>query len=491
MTDIFPLLATNTQQCSDSLLQCIGVTHGHDCNRHLPEYLLVRVCLSKTSLLFYIVAIQLKYILLYILIQETYLTWSYIPWREQDGQVAGFLNRTPPVSCLTVACFDSTERIMADRRLRTIAQLDRCIANSTSTQDLGRSISEAFTYNPYDVPFALLYFCSTSYTTHTLPETGLERRSTSEDSDHSADPLVLSYVLQSTVGIPEGHILAPKEIDIHLRQVPGDEDADVALKLWSFRKMATDPASIDVRIPQELLQGIRQQGWPELPTSATVIPLFGARDADGNDLMTGTLILGINPRRPFDDVYRSWTQICSRHIAAAMNLSKSVEDAAHRMEEQAQLNRDRTTFFNRYVLLNLLISVSHELRTPLTLILGPLEECLGDSTLSVPHKDRLTLAGRNARKLLRLVNSLLDFSRVEAGKMSASFELTSLQRYTADLASLFRSAIEKGGVDYEVDTDSTEQLVWVDRGMWEVNLIQLYSCRKSFSISLAMPSNLH
>ena len=113
-------------------------------------------------------------------------------------------------------------------------------------------------------------------------------------------------------------------------------------------------------------------------------------------------------------------------------------------------------------------SVSHELRTPLTLILGPLEECIDDPNLSHPHRNRLDLVRRNARRLLRLVNSLLDFSRLEAGKMSASFRETNLQRYTADLASLFRSAIEKGGVKYEVVTSGREQSVWVDRDMWEV-----------------------
>lgn len=52
--------------------------------------------------------------------------------------------------------------------------------------------------------------------------------------------------------------------------------------------------------------------------------------------------------------------------------------------------------------------------------------------------------------------------------MSACFKETSLQRLTADLASLFRSAIEKGGVKYEVIMDEKELPVWVDRDMWEV-----------------------
>ena len=82
------------------------------------------------------------------------------PWRGEDGAVAGFLNRKPPLFQLTVACFESTGRIIADRRLRTLGELDLCIASAVTMNDLGNSISKAFTFNAYDVPFALVYFCS-------------------------------------------------------------------------------------------------------------------------------------------------------------------------------------------------------------------------------------------------------------------------------------------------------------------------------------------
>jgi len=102
------------------------------------------------------------------------------------------------------------------------------------------------------------------------------------------------------------------------------------------------------------------------------------------------------------------------------------------------------------------------------LILGPLDECMDDPSLLQVHRNRLVLVRRNARRLLRLVNSLLDLSRLEAGKMSAAFRETSLQRFTADLASLFRSAIEMAGLKFEVTMEGRDQPVWVDREMWEV-----------------------
>src|SRR5271170_509616 len=132
---------------------------------------------------------------------------------------------------------------------------------------------------------------------------------------------------------------------------------------------------------------------------------------------------------------------------------------------------------------SMLISVSHELRTPLTLILGPLDECLDDPSLVQAHRNRLTLVRRNARRLLRLVNSLLDLSRLEAGKMSAAFRETSLQRYTTDLASLFRSAIEKGGVKFEVTMDGKDIPVWIDREMWEKIVFNVIGNAFKFTLS--------
>jgi signal transduction histidine kinase len=102
------------------------------------------------------------------------------------------------------------------------------------------------------------------------------------------------------------------------------------------------------------------------------------------------------------------------------------------------------------------------------LILGPLEECLDDPSLSQAHLSRLDIVRRNARRLLRLVNSLLDFSRLEAGKSLANFKETSLLKYTMELASLFRGAIEKGGVRYDVICKGEDYQVWIDRDMWEV-----------------------
>src|SRR5690606_33221721 len=98
-------------------------------------------------------------------------------------------------------------------------------------------------------------------------------------------------------------------------------------------------------------------------------------------------------------------------------------------------------------------NVSHEFRTPLALILGPIADALDDTRepLSDTQRDRQEVVRRNALRLQKLVNTLLDYARVEAGRAQASFAPTDLARLTADLASGFRSAVESAGLALVVE----------------------------------------
>src|SRR5581483_9052721 len=121
--------------------------------------------------------------------------------------------------------------------------------------------------------------------------------------------------------------------------------------------------------------------------------------------------------------------------------------------------------------------VSHEFRTPLTLMLGPLEDALANAHGALPPGARETLkvAYRNSLRLLKLVNTLLDFSRIEAGRIEASYEATDLAALTAELSSVFRSTIERAGLTLVVDCAPLAQPVYVDRDMWEKIVLNLIS----------------
>jgi signal transduction histidine kinase len=110
-------------------------------------------------------------------------------------------------------------------------------------------------------------------------------------------------------------------------------------------------------------------------------------------------------------------------------------------------------------------------------MLSPLEEVLARPEAQVLSDDRalLEIAHRNGMRLLKLVNTLLDFSRIEAGRISASYEAVDLGALTAELASNVRSAIDKAGLRLVIDAPPLPQPVYVDRDMWEKIVLNLLS----------------
>src|SRR6185369_1448479 len=146
-----------------------------------------------------------------------------------------------------------------------------------------------------------------------------------------------------------------------------------------------------------------------------------------------------------------------------------------RAEALAELDRAKTTFFS---------NVSHEFRTPLTLMLGPVADILAEAdSFPASQRERLEIAHRNGLRLLKLVNSLLDFSRIEAGRIQAVYEPTDLSALTAELASNFRSACAEAGLNLLVHCETVTESTYVDCEMWEKIVLNLIS--NAFKYTLA------
>jgi signal transduction histidine kinase len=141
-----------------------------------------------------------------------------------------------------------------------------------------------------------------------------------------------------------------------------------------------------------------------------------------------------------------------------------------------ELDVAKTAFFS---------NVSHEFRTPLTLMLGPLEDALGDlvDPLGANHRTRLELAHDNALRLLKLVNALLDFSRLEAGRMRATFAPVDLGRLTSGLAGMFQSATDRARIRLVIDCPPSSEPAFVDRDMWQKVVLNLLSNAFKFTLS--------
>ncbi len=197
--------------------------------------------------------------------------------------------------------------------------------------------------------------------------------------------------------------------------------------------------------------------------------------APGFEGQAGRLVVGLNPLRPLDDQYRAFLELVASQLGTALANARAYEEERKRAEALAEIDRAKTAFFS---------NVSHEFRTPLTLILGPVEDMLSESAGgSAIERQRIELVHRNSLRLLKLVNTLLDFSRIEAGRVRAVFQPTDLSALTADLASAFRSASERAGMELVVDCPPLREPVHVDRDMWEKIVLNLVS--NAFKYTLA------
>ncbi|MFD7658678.1 SpoIIE family protein phosphatase, partial [Actinosynnema sp. NPDC059797] len=275
---------------------------------------------------------------------------------------------------------------------------------------------------------------------------------------------------------------------IHLRRPGADEPVLVATSppgalregaaAWPLREVLDTGEPVVLRDVAERVGALPAGGWRTPPAEAVVLPLTG--DADGEPV--GVVVLAASAGHALDDAYESFLQLVARQTAALVNAAIAYEDQQRRAEELAELDRAKTAFFS---------NVSHEFRTPLTLIMGPVAELRDRFADDGPVREELEVVHRNGLRLGKLVNALLDFSRIEADRVRARYEPVDLAAFTAELAGVFRSAVERAGLVFEVDCPPLTGPVHVDREMWEKVVLNLlgnahkYTFEGSIRVSLA------
>ncbi|MGH7211683.1 MAG: histidine kinase dimerization/phospho-acceptor domain-containing protein, partial [Acetobacteraceae bacterium] len=300
---------------------------------------------------------------------------------------------------------ETTARVVGERRLRTLRDLAARGLDAASAEEAFRLAAAVLAENPRDVPFALLYRLG-------------------EGDDHAR--------LAGTAGVEAGHAVAPLNVTLN------DPAAAWTLTRSHRPRIVEDLGRRFVDIPAG--------AWPDPPARALILPI-GAY-ATGSPV--AILILAVNPRRKLDEEHRGFHTLLGGQIATILARVFAYEEERRRAEKLAEIDRAKTAFFS---------NISHEFRTPLTLILSPIEEALSRTA----PKDRglLEVAHRNGLRLLRLVNALLDFSRIEAGRVQASYAPVDLATLTAELAGVFRAATERAGLRLTVDCPLLSEPVWV------------------------------
>lgn len=345
--------------------------------------------------------------------EETYYTFSYSPIPDDEGQPGG-------IFC---ANSEDTQRVIGQRELALLRDLAEKTAKSKSVTDVcERSIATLRT-NLSDLPFAALYLVN--------HETGIAK-------------------LSGVSGIAEGHSLTPPEILL------SDER-------FGFGRALLDQAPHVIGDLGET-NGVPTGSWPVPPRAAIALPLVAAGEASGG----GVLMVGLSPYRLLSETYLGFLKLVAGQIAAAISDAEATERERKRLEVLAELDRAKTAFF---------ANVSHEFRTPLTLMLGPLQDVLSRDLGEVPPRVELELetARRNGLRLQKLVNTLLDFSRLEAGRMRAEFRPTELATFTAELASSFGSAVDNANLELKIECEPLPERVFVDRDLWEKVVFNLLS----------------
>ncbi|WP_316764989.1 ATP-binding protein [Pedobacter aquatilis] len=361
-------------------------------------------------------------------LEESFMTFSFAPIRDEMGKVGGIFH---PIT-------ETTDKMLSARRTQILRNLSAATGKSKTLSDIMFHVSEQYQDYQFDLPFLAIY---------------------------KFDEDLKSASLLSLTGVSDDQLF-PSEITLN---EPGQPWA------WATIANSNGPTVID----QMPFGNIKTQigPFPEPPIHAVGQPIHisGHKDA------FGFMISGVSSRRALDEDYLSFFDLLRGTFNTAVSNVYAYEQELKRAEALAAIDRSKTAFFS---------NVSHEFRTPLTLMLGPLEELLQNNDLPEKANSHAQAAHRNALRLLKLVNNLLEFSRVEAGRLQGSYQRTDVTAVTIDLASSFRSIIEKSGMILEVNARPVMGEIYLDRQMWEKIVLNLLSNAYKYTLKGAIRVNL-
>lgn len=354
--------------------------------------------------------------------EETYFTFAYSPVPDE--------NAPRGIGGVIATVVEVTDKIVGERRIAALRDLGASAGEGRTAEDACALAALALAKHDKDIPFALIYLL---------------------------DAKGENATLAATAGASDREPVSVPLIPMHSDASP-----------WPLAEVLGSRAAVTVEQLALRFSKVPAGPWSDSPDAAVVLPI----SSTSVNQLSGFLVAGVSPRLRFDERYKSFLGLVATQIANAINSARSYEQERQRAEELAAIDRAKTLFFS---------NVSHEFRTPLSLILGPVSNAIeGGTDLSGAQLD---LVHRNSLRLLRLVNSLLDFSRIEAGRAQASYVATDLSALTSDLASNFRSACERAGLKLIVNCPPLPSPVHVDRDMWEKIVLNLLANAFKFTFT--------
>ena len=350
-------------------------------------------------------------------VEETYWTFSYSPISDAGGRVLG----------VYVATRETTAAVVNARRTATLSGLGSTPAANASVPAVAKALIDVLSGNRGAVPAAVLYLA--------------------DDAGNLLVPVAWYGIGDATpepVSGDSGHPLVAAFAGREAVLLDTVDDFDFAGGI--------EPSPL----------GTRRPGRPVL------IPLQLTTDSEP----AGVLWLGTNPYRRLEPRYRTFLDLVGRQMATVLSDAIAYERGNRMVESLTELDQIKTRFFQ---------NVSHEFRTPLTLMLGELADALSSDRISGADRERVSAARRAALRLQRLVDSLLDFARADAGRLQPKPVPTDLASFTAELAGMFSSTAEADGLEFKVHTLDAPGAVLIDRDMWSDIVLNLVSNAVKFT----------
>ncbi|RAL68170.1 hypothetical protein DID88_008879 [Monilinia fructigena] len=224
-------------------------------------------------------------------LEECYFAWSIIPLVGEDGSVVGLYN----------PAWEKTRRVISERRMLTLREVGEKIATARNMKGFWTQVIKALEYNPFDIPFALLY------SVHEDVDSDMSSQRSLTSGGVSQAPCC---VLEATIGVPSGHRSAATPLDLNTSEDGFAPYLRESVKLDRPILLTTEKGTL----PTELIGGLECVGFGDSCRAAVVIPLH----ATSRESILGFLVIGVNPRRPYDDDYSLFVELMTRQLATSM-----------------------------------------------------------------------------------------------------------------------------------------------------------------------------
>jgi PAS domain S-box-containing protein len=242
-------------------------------------------------------------------LEEAFFSWSIVPLIGSDGQVVGLYN----------PAFENTRRKVNERRMLTLREVGEMTAAARDVRAFWPRVKQGLEFNEPDIPFALIY--------------SVKDESESEISSmHSGSVTHPPHLqLEGTLGVKPESSCYVSSLDLRI------SDEGFAPYMRQSMSMHGAPVVLstdDGTLPTALLEGMEWRGFGEASRTVVILPVH---PTTGGESVVGFIVMGTNPRRPYDDDYKLFIHLLSRQLATSLASVVLFEEEIRRGQRAAKL----------------------------------------------------------------------------------------------------------------------------------------------------------